>query len=99
MSNQLDLFTKPVVIGTHLKHPIKKYQDLSINEKINAKANMTGFQAILLNPMNSIYWMRGVCYWELSDKWFWHNRVNKNSIETIVWRQKNILKQTKLNIK
>lgn len=94
MKNQIELFTKIVVVGTHLTYPILEYKKLSINQKINAKADMTGFQSILLNPRNGFAWMRDVCYWQLSNKWFWHYRVNHyKSLETIMWRKSRIVNQ------
>jgi hypothetical protein len=81
---KLDILPKPVKVKQ------RHYLDLSINQKINLKANSAGFQSNWLKQsipsmrkhMGFLY--RGDRYEMLTPKWFWHHKVNnKHRIKNI----------------
>jgi len=78
MKNQLELFQEPKIEY----RPAPRYFELSINEKINVKANSCGFQ---------INWLRTALPWcknhlgkilrydypdRLTEKYFMHYKIN-----------------------
>lgn len=61
----------------------KHYLELTIDQKINIKANSAGFPKIYLNQsltsFKTHFFLRGdEVYTHLTINWFWHNKVNKN---------------------
>jgi hypothetical protein len=80
---QLDLFPKP------MPEPRTRYCDLSINQRINVKANSCGFEIIWLQ--SALPWFkkhRGLVYRfdkpnELTQKWYRHHKINKNRIRPV----------------
>lgn len=83
-TTQLDIFATPVT-------PAKKrgYLDLNINERINVKGNSCGFAS---NYLNSNYHYsftirRDEHPEKLTDRCLEHERINKRSMETIIWRR------------
>lgn len=75
------VFDRPQPVKT------RHYLDLSINERINLKANSCGFQSVWLNhslPMFRKYlgflgrYDHPEC---LMPNWFWHHKTNNNRIQ------------------